>query len=161
MNIVISDYESVAKIQDTCEITKTLSIIEFNPNAAYSKTSPSKNTFIQVSDHETVFSDMSPNKSTIKQIIEFAETIEKDDNVLIHCLAGVSRSTAAALIVIFHHTRDEKNAAMLIKAIRPQAAPNRLIARLADEYYGHGNKLYTVANELNESRFINLTNNKR
>lgn len=59
--------------------------------------------------------------------------------LLIHCYAGVSRSTALAYaILIDQHGAVGAEAAMLdrLLALRPQACPNRLMVRYADQLLG-------------------------
>ena len=52
-----------------------------------------------------------------------------------HCWAGKSRSTAAALVILYDKLRDYQKARETLLRIRPQAAPNRLICRLADVHF--------------------------
>ncbi len=59
--------------------------------------------------------------------------------LLIHCYAGVSRSTALAYAILIDHHRavgDEARILDGLLAIRPQANPNRLIVRYADALLG-------------------------
>lgn len=64
--------------------------------------------------------------ASIEAFLELARRARaKDAGVLVHCLAGVSRSVAlamAALIALDGHTLDE--AERRVKACRPQALPN-------------------------------------
>lgn len=43
---------------------------------------------------------LAPSTKDVKDILEFAEGIELQDEVLVHCAAGISRSSAAALGII-------------------------------------------------------------
>ena len=70
-----------------------------------------------------------PKLYHIIRIKEFAETL-RDKKVLIHCIAGISRSTAAAMIVLMclDHGIDEARSHIL--KIRPIADPNQLMLDL-------------------------------
>lgn len=72
----------------------------------------------------------------IKRIVEFAHIIE--GKTLIHCYAGISRSTATGIIVryIQQENRDEAEAMEYIYRIRPIASPNLLMLSYADQYLG-------------------------
>jgi predicted protein tyrosine phosphatase len=155
MQFYISDLEHVAHIQEINDITKVLGLIEFDPRPVYSKTSKSQNTVIFVNDHEIPLNGTSPTMDTIKEILDFSASLVEEDRVLFHCYAGVSRSCAAALLTVFHHTRDAEIAKDVVKRIRPQAAPNRLIAQLGDIYFGNESPLlYNAAQELCVNRSV-------
>ncbi|WP_068434076.1 tyrosine phosphatase family protein [Magnetospirillum sp. XM-1] len=68
-------------------------------------------------------------------ILEFGRNIPSGSKVLIHCWAGVSRSTAAAFVLACLHLSPDQ-AMDLILGLRPGAMPNRLIVRFADKILG-------------------------
>ena len=63
--------------------------------------------------------------------------------MLIHCHAGISRSTAIALIVWAYllGSGGEEQALAYVLTARPQARPNRLIVKLGDELLNRRSKL--------------------
>jgi predicted protein tyrosine phosphatase len=68
---------------------------------------------------------------------------EKSGRVVIHCQAGISRSTAAATIfyaVLLGEGREDEAIARVLAA-REFALPNRRMIRLADALLGRGGKL--------------------
>jgi predicted protein tyrosine phosphatase len=83
----------------------------------------------------------------ILQVIDFTQAMRAcGGDVLIHCFAGVSRSTAVALIVyavLLGVGKEEEALAYVLKA-RPQAEPNPWIVELADEALGRKGKLLQV-----------------
>lgn len=83
-----------------------------------------------------------PNESHIRAILEFGAHIEPKAKVLIHCMAGISRSTAAAWI-IGAQAFPGREAEILgyIRQIRPQAMPNRRMVVIADEILGTKGRL--------------------
>jgi predicted protein tyrosine phosphatase len=68
-------------------------------------------------------------------IIAFGREIPRGSRVLIHCWAGVSRSTAAAYVLACMHLSPEE-AMSLILNLRPGAMPNRLLVRFSDKILG-------------------------
>jgi predicted protein tyrosine phosphatase len=78
-----------------------------------------------------------PEADDVAQIIDFARGVE-EGHLLTHCVAGISRSTAAALIVMAVHRRPEDAFQMgtEIQTSRPQARPNTRMLALADEQLG-------------------------
>lgn len=61
------------------------------------------------------------------------------DHLLIHCHAGVSRSTAAAAILMAQRFPDQLDAVFeTLRRVRPRSWPNSRMIRLADETLGLG-----------------------
>lgn len=78
-----------------------------------------------------------PNENHAQAILKFGRQLPAGARVLIHCFAGVSRSTAAAYLLICQHMHGDEHAAFeLLKEIRPQAQPNRLLVKFGDNLLG-------------------------
>ncbi len=76
---------------------------------------------------------VAPSEQDIAAIVEFARTIKQGDRVLIHCAQGISRSTAAAMIVLMTCGATREQARAEVLKIRPIARPNALMLRLYEE----------------------------
>jgi predicted protein tyrosine phosphatase len=61
--------------------------------------------------------------------------------LLVHCWAGISRSTATALIARYVKCGDAEASALALRAAAPHAIPNRRIVQLADDVLGCGGAL--------------------
>lgn len=89
-----------------------------------------------------------PSREQIARMIEFAESHRKSGarQLLIHCMAGVSRSPAAAYILaISVRKEDPLRAATQLFRAAPFADPNMLMIRHADDLCGwKGTMLATV-----------------
>ena len=89
-----------------------------------------------------------PAKEAVELILEFGDMCRTASrtqavHLVIHCLAGVSRSTAAAYAIfcmLLSPGAEERAFAHLIK-IRPCASPNKLIVKYADELLGRNGKM--------------------
>ncbi len=77
---------------------------------------------------------LSPCRDRLGEILDFASAAGSDARLLIHCFAGISRSTAVAFAVLCQAAGvgHERAVFELLKRIRPQLVPNRLIAHMAD-----------------------------
>ncbi len=75
-----------------------------------------------------------PSEADIGALLAFAGTWDGAHPLLIHCWAGVSRSTAAAYAVACARTEPgrEQDWAERLRAAAPTATPNPLIVALAD-----------------------------
>lgn len=77
-----------------------------------------------------------PTRRDVHSIVSFAPVVAQlGGRCLIHCEAGISRSTAAAAIIarVLAGPGSESEAVALIRKLVPEAAPNRLMIRYADE----------------------------
>ncbi len=84
--------------------------------------------------------EQAPAAEHVGRLIEFGRGWDGQAPMLVHCWAGVSRSTAAAYTVLCDRLGPgaEHDIAQLLRARAPHAQPNRLIVRLADEALGRG-----------------------
>jgi predicted protein tyrosine phosphatase len=80
----------------------------------------------------------------IKSLLTLGDCLraEPDSHLLVHCHAGVSRSTAAAVVLMCQREPGtEKAAFMRLAELRPQARPNIHVIQLADEVLGRNGAL--------------------
>ena len=169
MHLTISNCADVPRIQQQRKLTKILTLIEPFCHVPYHEgivPDLLAQTYIHrigVSDHERPIGHYSPNQHTIEQILYFSSLLTEEDDILVHCWAGKSRSTAAALVILYDKLRDYQKAREALLRIRPQAAPNRLICRLADMHFNYVRDeeapaknwvyhLYNIADELGKAQ---------
>ena len=75
-----------------------------------------------------------PEKVHLDELLEFVRAWDRAEPMVIHCWAGVSRSTAAAYIAAcaLAPKRDEFAIARSLRAASPTATPNARLVALAD-----------------------------
>ena len=66
---------------------------------------------------------------------------------MVHCHAGISRSTAVAIGVLCQHGLNPSEATQQVLAIRPQAFPNQYILQLFDDIFALNGQLVTTSLE--------------
>lgn len=79
----------------------------------------------------------------MRAILDFVGGWERDAPILIHCYAGLSRSTATAFITACAHNpqMDEEEIARALRASSSTASPNRRFIALADAELGRGGRM--------------------
>ena len=97
-----------------------------------------------------------PTRQNMEAVLAFGRAMEasakgRDDNhLLVHCHAGISRSTAAmvTLIAQAHPERDEDSILEQIVAIRPKAWPNSVMIGFADDMLGRKGRMLEALGRL-------------
>lgn len=92
---------------------------------------------------EPLFDQVAPDSSHVKRLIAFAEHWGGEGPMVVHCWAGISRSTAAAFtsLCLVNPQVPEMIIARALRAASPTAQPNRLIIRHADDLLGRGGRM--------------------
>jgi predicted protein tyrosine phosphatase len=91
-----------------------------------------------------VVTELGATERDIRKIIAIAEELRSTNGrILIHCEAGISRSTAAALIMYacWLGPGREHGAMMRVMAQRPIAIPNRRMVEIADRLLDRNGRL--------------------
>jgi predicted protein tyrosine phosphatase len=84
-----------------------------------------------------------PSDDHVDEIIGFVSDWSREAPILIHCYAGISRSTATAFITACIHNPavDEEAIAFALRAASATATPNARIVALADASLGRGGRM--------------------
>ncbi len=83
-----------------------------------------------------------PSKDHVQAIIKFGRDLPSGARLLCCCTAGLSRSPAAALIVMALSLPGREGEAFCsLMAIRPRSAPNPIMVAIADDLIGAGGRL--------------------
>lgn len=86
---------------------------------------------------------IAPSREHVGHILDFAAGTSETQPLLIHCYAGISRSTAAAYIVAasLDPSRDETELALELRRLSPSATPNPRIVAIADDLLGRKGRM--------------------
>jgi predicted protein tyrosine phosphatase len=79
----------------------------------------------------------------MERILHFVRGWDRSAPILIHCWAGISRSTASAYtaLCMLRPSADEEELARELRAASPSATPNRLIVSYADALLGRNGRM--------------------
>ena len=103
---------------------------------------------------EPVEGSVAPAESHITEMLTFARDWDRTAPFLVHCWAGISRSTAAAYIVLcdVHGPGHEDQIARGLRFHAPHAQPNRLMIRHADALLERGGRMIDAVEAMGEAR---------
>jgi predicted protein tyrosine phosphatase len=98
---------------------------------------------------------IAPSQAMVAKILAFGAEWREPEPLLIHCWMGISRSTAAALIIAcaVNPVRDEAEIAQALRDASPTATPNRLMVALADEQLGRQGRLIAAAASIGQGEY--------
>ncbi|RVU13845.1 tyrosine phosphatase family protein [Methylobacterium oryzihabitans] len=104
--------------------------------------------FIGVSDITAPMQDhILPDRAHVEGFLDFVRAWGREKPLVIHCYAGISRSTAAAFIAAcaLRPERDEAEIAGRLRLASPSATPNRRLIAVADEMLGRDGRMVAAA----------------
>jgi predicted protein tyrosine phosphatase len=84
-----------------------------------------------------------PAQDHVERFLEFVRSWDRQAPIVIHCWAGISRSTAAAFITAcaLGPQREEDEIAQALRAASPSATPNAKLVAIADELLGRNGRM--------------------
>ncbi|MPZ56855.1 MAG: protein tyrosine phosphatase [Rhizobiales bacterium] len=91
-----------------------------------------------------------PADEHVARLIDFVQQWERTAPLVVHCYAGISRSTAAAFITAcaLRPERDEASIATAIRNASPTASPNPLLVALADRRLGRRGRMIAAVQQI-------------
>jgi predicted protein tyrosine phosphatase len=95
-----------------------------------------------------------PCQTHVADLIRFASGWDRQAPLLIHCWAGISRSTAAAFISLcaLNPEGTERDLAWVLRRASPTAYPNRLLVALADEILERKGRMIAAVEDIGRGR---------
>jgi predicted protein tyrosine phosphatase len=107
--------------------------------------------FIAMSDIiEPLDGHILPGEAHVRNLLAFVKSWDRARPMVVHCYAGVSRSTAAALITAaaLNPSRPEAEIAAVIRTRSPTATPNLKLVGIADQLLGRNGRLFEAADAI-------------
>ncbi|WP_306253456.1 tyrosine phosphatase family protein [Parvularcula sp. IMCC14364] len=101
-------------------------------------------------DRKPIEGRLTPNEAHVSGAIDFLKDWNPDDAMLVHCWAGISRSSATAFIAAFLHNPDIDESLILddIREASPTAFPNTRIVAIADDLMGRSGRMANAATRM-------------
>lgn len=138
----------LALIGETVAITGARSLVTLlGPGADVERPieiRPERHLYIAVSDIiEPMPGQVLPDMTHLEDLLGFVHAWDRAAPMVIHCFAGVSRSTAAAFVAAcaLSPSRDEFAIARAMRAASPTATPNPRLVALGDDALGRRGRM--------------------
>ncbi len=106
---------------------------------------------------EPVEGYIAPNAEHVLQLVEFAAAWDRRGPMVVHCRAGISRSTAAAFVMLcaLNPAAPEALIARRLREASPSASPNRLIVKLGDAVLGRAGRMLAAVEAIGRGEIVN------
>ena len=116
---------------------------------------PARHLHIEVDDVPASFAgDIAPTMEHVTEFLDFARAWDRRGAMIVHCYAGVSRSTAAALSILCQYNPGrEMEAAQALRRAAPHAKPNRRIIAIADRLLESDNRLVEAVDAIGQGSY--------
>lgn len=99
---------------------------------------------------------VAPDAELVERVLDFARGWDAEAPMVVHCWAGISRSTASAFAIACDRNPhvDELEIALSMRRASPGAYPNRRIVALADEVLGRRGRMVAAVEAMGGNGFI-------
>ena len=100
---------------------------------------------------------IAPRPEHVDELLSFGRRLQTDEHLLVHCHAGVSRSTASMALILAQARPDVPGAVIFGKvlSLRPRAWPNLRIVEFGDALLGRNGALIASAVEVYSRQLAN------
>jgi predicted protein tyrosine phosphatase len=145
----------IAELSEHCHggITHVLSIIDpdWAEVAAIASFMPHQRLALRCHDIiEPAPDRLPPSREDVAQLLAFGRTLAPGDHLLVHCHAGISRSTAAATLILAQAEPQRPAYEVLeqVTTLRPRAWPNLRILEFGDALLGRRGEIPAAASAI-------------
>ena len=136
-------------------VTHVLSILdpEWPDPPAFAEFAPHRRLALRFHDIiEPARDRLAPTRADVERLLEFGRELGEParSHLLVHCHAGVSRSTAAAALILVQAYPDRPARAALdaVAQIRPRAWPNLRMLEFGDAVLGRNGEIVAAASAI-------------
>ena len=93
-----------------------------------------------------------PQEEHIADVLNFIRAWDHTSPMIVHCFAGISRSTASAFagLCLLNPDVSEKLIARRLRKASPTATPNRLIVSIADDILKRGGRMVDAVDDIGQ-----------
>jgi predicted protein tyrosine phosphatase len=139
---------SLARLHETVEESRARHVVTlvrdearvFRPNGI----APDDHLWLQMDDiAEPLDGMILPSAEHVQRLVSFLDRWDQAQPLVMHCFAGISRSTAAAYVAAcaLAPDRDEAEIALRLRGASPTASPNIRLVALGDAYLGRQGRM--------------------
>jgi predicted protein tyrosine phosphatase len=150
--VVVCPLSKVAASVSTSGASHLISLVDDGTPVVRPRSIPAENhLFLAINDiSEPMDGMVVADEAHVQALIDFVRAWDGHDPLVVHCYAGISRSTAAAFIAlcVARPSRDEREIAARLRTASSFATPNRRLVALADQLLGRDGRMVAAIAEI-------------
>ena len=150
---------SLSRIAQTVQATGARSLVTLinagTPVERPAAIAPERHLFVSVSDIVAAEEGhILPTEVHLAEVLAFVRAWDRRQSLVVHCYAGVSRSTAAAYVAAcaLREDFDEAALARTLRARSPTATPNAVMVALGDRLLGRQGRMIAAVAAIGRGR---------
>jgi predicted protein tyrosine phosphatase len=150
----------LARLLDTVDRTGARHVVSLIGDEAYvprpTGIAPENHLWLRLHDvTQELDGQIVPQGSHIEELLRFVRGWDRATPLVVHCYAGISRSTASAFTAAcaLNPQRDEIAIAQRLRRASPTATPNSRIVALADELLGRDGRMVSAIESIGRGLF--------
>ncbi len=155
--IHVCSLSRLARVVETHGASHVVSLINDGTDVARPQSIlPDRHLFLGMNDIvEPIDGMVLPSQKHVEDFIAFVESWDRGQPMVIHCWAGISRSTAGAFIAACALTpaSDEEEIARKIREASATATPNARLVEIADAILGRGGRMSSAVAAIGRGTF--------
>lgn len=155
MTIIVCPLSQVTYMIATYSPERIVSLLD--PGMPFPETDPAYDgRHLRLSFHDAHISKMgflAPTSQHVNELLAFLANWTRQVPILIHCRAGIGRSTATAFITACLHNpqTDELEIAKTLRRVSPSARPNMVLIALADAALQRNGRMIRAIDQTGEN----------
>lgn len=145
----------LSKAQSQIDLHRAASVIGIlgpdTPHPTYDGIDPAQHLRLTFSDiNEPTAGLIHATEDDAHKLVRFITDWDRKAPMVVHCWAGISRSTASAFaaLCILNPETDEMKLAHMLRAASPSATPNRLITSRVDKVLGREGRMMAAVESI-------------
>jgi predicted protein tyrosine phosphatase len=145
----------LSRLNDTVEECRAKHVVTLVRDEARlfrpARVEPDNHLWLQMDDITDEIEGMiCPREEHVEKLVSFLERWDREQPLVIHCFAGISRSTAAAFIAAcaLAPQRDEVEIARRLRMASATASPNPRLIALGDSYLGREGRMLRAVDRI-------------
>lgn len=139
---------SLSRLHETVSATEARHLVTLintgTPVDRPAAIAPDRHLFLGMNDIDGEMEGMiAPGEAHVRRLLDFVQDWNRAEPMVIHCWAGISRSTAAAFVSVcaLNPKADEETVARRLRTASPTATPNARIVAIADQVLGRQGRM--------------------
>lgn len=156
MKVIVCPLRDVRDVYTQANATHLLSILDPNEHISHDWGFVTAHNWYLIQCRDVLDDTIidCPKHEQVEKVLRWAKGLPDDSILVVHCHAGISRSTAMAIAILVQRGWTIEAAILHVKSMRKLMAPNPIITKIADSILKMGGQLHQQTQEACEFPYL-------